>query len=440
MAYIPISKEEQQEMLNFIGVNHFNDLLEAIPEELITKEDLNIPESLSENELMKHVMELASKNTAATSFAGGGAYDHFIPAAISHILQRSEFYTAYTPYQAEVSQGTLQAIYEFQTMIGKLTKMDVVNASMYDGGTSLAEAILMANGISGKNKVIISDTLNPRYVSIIESYISDNEIELEIIPSKEGKYDLAALEKALTDDTAAVVLQQPNFFGVIEDAFQISDMVKSKNILLIASIDPASLSVIAPPGDYGADIVVGEGQSLGIPLNFGGPYLGLFAAKKEFIRKMPGRIIGRTEDMDGNRGFVMVLQTREQHIRREKATSNICTNSGLMALAATVYLALLGETGFKQMGQITLSNSHYLANEITKLNGYRLKFNQPFFKEFVVETPVPASDLIQKLSAKGILAGIDISRYKVGTGLLVSVTEKRTKEEMDYFVQCLKEL
>ncbi|GAB4185898.1 MAG: aminomethyl-transferring glycine dehydrogenase subunit GcvPA [Calditrichia bacterium] len=440
MAYIPISKEEQQEMLNFIGVNHFNDLLEAIPEELITKEDLNIPESLSENELMKHVMELASKNTAATSFAGGGAYDHFIPAAISHILQRSEFYTAYTPYQAEVSQGTLQAIYEFQTMIGKLTKMDVVNASMYDGGTSLAEAILMANGISGKNKVIISDTLNPRYVSIIESYISDNEIELEIIPSKEGKYDLATLEKALTDDTAAVVLQQPNFFGVIEDAFQISDMVKSKNILLIASIDPASLSVIAPPGDYGADIVVGEGQSLGIPLNFGGPYLGLFAAKKEFIRKMPGRIIGRTEDMDGNRGFVMVLQTREQHIRREKATSNICTNSGLMALAATVYLALLGETGFKQMGQITLSNSHYLANEITKLNGYRLKFNQPFFKEFVVETPVPASDLIQKLSAKGILAGIDISRYKVGTGLLVSVTEKRTKEEMDYFVQCLKEL
>lgn len=439
MAYIPNSDKDRQEMLHVIGVESFDELIDNLPREFVLRKDLNVPSAMPENELIHHFLELAGKNKTTICFAGGGSYDHYVPAAIAHILQRSEFYTAYTPYQPEVSQGTLQAIYEYQTLISRILKMDVVNASMYDGGTALAEAVLMAHGINGKKRVVVPFYLNPRYLSIIRTYISDTSIELITAPAKEGQTDLAELEKLITDETSAVVIQQPNFIGILEDAPAISELVHRKNALLIASVDPTSLSVLKAPGDYNADIVVAEGQPFGIPVNFGGPYLGIFAAKKEFIRRMPGRIIGMTEDLEGKRGFVMVLQTREQHIRREKATSNICTNSGLMALAATVYLSLLGETGFRQLGEAIVGRAQYLAKGISTIPGFRLKYDKPFFKEFLVSTPVPASTIIEKLAKKDILAGIDVSRYGLDEGLLIAVTEKRTRGEMDAFIHSLRE-
>jgi glycine dehydrogenase subunit 1 len=439
MAYIPHSENEEKEMLKFIGVDRFEELLKDIPEEVKFKGEFNIPNGMSEMDLVSHFRDLVDKNSTTICFAGGGAYDHYVPAAIAHVLQRSEFYTAYTPYQAEVSQGTLQAIYEYQTLISRLLKMDVVNASMYDGGTALAEAVLMAHNINNRKKIVVSNLLNPRYLQLIRTYTSDMDVELVVLNHKEGTYDPELLRSAVDENTSAVIVQQPNFFGILEDPFEVSKIAKEKGALLISVVEPTSLSLISPPGDYDADIVVAEGQPLGIPLNFGGPYVGIFATKKDYIRKMPGRLIGMTEDRDGKRGFVMVMQTREQHIRREKATSNICTNSGLMALAVTVYLSLLGKTGFEQLGQTILSKGAYLADQIQSINGFRLKYNKPFYKEFLVETPVPAGEIIKKLAEKKILAGIDVSRYDIEEGLLIAVTEKRTKEEMDLFVKALKE-
>ena len=438
MHYFANSDKDLQEMLQEIGIKNCKELLDTIPEDNFFKGEFDMDSAMSENDLMQYFNKLADKNKKMVNFAGGGSYDHYVPAAIQHILQRSEYYTAYTPYQPEVSQGTLQAIYEFQSLISKITKMDVVNASMYDGGTALAEAILMAVQVKRKNKVIVPENLNPRYFSIIETYLSDTEIEIVKLSCPDGVVDVSSLKSVLDDSTAAVILQNPNYFGLMENAPEISKAVHESRSLLIASVDLTSLSLMIAPGDYDADIVVAEGQPFGMSVNFGGPYLGVFAAKKEFIRKMPGRIIGVTEDVDGKRGFVMVIQTREQHIRREKATSNICTNSGLNALAATIYLSLLGETGFNQLGRITINNSHYLAEEICKLPGYKMKYNKPFFKEFLIETPVPASEIIEKLENENILAGIDINRFNKGEGLLIAVTEKRTKNEMDKFVNSLK--
>ncbi len=438
MHYFANSDKDLQEMLQEIGIKNCKELLDTIPEDNFFKGEFDMDSAMSENDLMQYFNKLADKNKKMVNFAGGGSYDHYVPAAIQHILQRSEYYTAYTPYQPEVSQGTLQAIYEFQSLISKITKMDVVNASMYDGGTALAEAILMAVQVKRKNKVIVPENLNPRYFSIIETYLSDTEIEIVKLSCPDGVVDVSSLKSVLDDSTAAVILQNPNYFGLMENAPEISKAVHESRSLLIASVDLTSLSLMIAPGDYDADIVVAEGQPFGMVVNFGGPYLGVFAAKKEFIRKMPGRIIGVTEDVDGKRGFVMVIQTREQHIRREKATSNICTNSGLNALAATIYLSLLGETGFNQLGRITINNSHYLAEEICKLPGYKMKYNKPFFKEFLIETPVPASEIIEKLENENILAGIDINRFNKGEGLLIAVTEKRTKNEMDKFINSLK--
>ncbi|CUS77050.1 glycine dehydrogenase (decarboxylating) alpha subunit [Candidatus Kryptonium thompsonii] len=444
MGFVPNTDEDRQEMLKAIGVSSFEELISDIPEEIRLKEDLKLPEPLSEYEVLKELQSISEKNldlNHAISFLGGGAYDHFIPSAVFTIISRSEFYTAYTPHQAEVSQGTLQAIYEYQSMICRLTGMDVANASMYDGGSALAEAVLLALGYTGRNEVVIAGPVNPNYLTVVRTYTHPRRANVKLTKFDSGVCDIDDLKAKITDQTACVVVQQPNFFGNIEDVFEIEKLTHSKGALFIVAIDPISLGILVPPGEYGADIVIGEGQSLGIPLSFGGPYLGIFATKEFLIRKIPGRLSGVTIDRNGERGFTLTLQTREQHIRREKATSNICTNQGLMMLAATVYMALMGKQGLREVATLCLQKSHYLAEQISKIDGFKLKYNQPFFKEFVVQTPIPASKIKEKLQAKKILPGIDLSKFSgYGDGLLIAVTEKRTKKEMDLFVEELKSL
>lgn len=437
MSYIANSDADKQAMLKEIGVSRFEELIDFIPEEHRVKGSLNIPKALSEYEIGLHMNELADKNITGISFLGGGAYDHYIPAAVRHILWRPEFYTAYTPYQAEVSQGTLQANFEYQSMICRLTGMEVANASMYDGGSALAEAVLMALGHTRKRRILVCPGLNPNYLQIIETYILNMDAEIVKLPEDEGTLDQEAIKSYLDDDTAAVVVQNPNYFGIIQDLNGLADAIHEKKALFIQFVDPISLALLTPPGELGADIVISEGQALGNALNFGGPYLGIFATTKKLVRKMPGRITAQTVDLEGRRAFVNALQTREQHIRREKATSNICTNSQLCALAAVVYLSLMGESGFRQVAEASFYKSHYLAEQIEKLPGYKLKFNKPFFKEFVVETPVPARKIIDELADKGIFAGISLSHIGMENGLLIAVTEKRTRAEMDLLVSAL---
>jgi glycine dehydrogenase subunit 1 len=444
MGFVPNTEEDKKEMLKAIGVSSFEELISDIPPEIRLKEELNLPEPLSEYEVLKELQSISEKNldvNHAICFLGGGAYDHFTPSAVFAIISRSEFYTAYTPYQAEVSQGTLQSIYEYQTMICRLTGMDVANASMYDGGSALAEAVLLSIEHTERTEVVIAGPVNPNYLKVVKTYTHPRRAEIKLTRFDDGVCDIEDLKQKVTDKTACVIVQQPNFFGNIEDVFEIEKVAHSHGALFIVAIDPISLGLLVPPGEYRADIVVGEGQPLGIPLSFGGPYLGIFAVKEFLIRKMPGRLSGITIDRDGERGFTLTLQTREQHIRREKATSNICTNQGLMMLAATVYMALMGKQGLKEVATLCLQKSHYLAEKISQIKGFKLKYNQPFFKEFVVETPIPASVIKEKLQAKKILPGIDLSKFDgYGDGLLIAVTEKRTKKEMDIFVDELKNL
>ncbi len=447
MSFFPNTNADQQEMLNKIGVNSFTDLIKNIPAELLFRGELKLPAPLSELEVMQLLASLASKNENCQDnicFLGGGAYDHFIPAVVKHIISRSEFYTAYTPYQPEVSQGTLQAIYEFQTMICELTGMEVANASVYDGGSALAEAVLLACGYNHRKQVLVSSTVNPNYTSIIKTYCYGRGIDIHILDWENGVTDLHMLEKQISVQTAAVVIQHPNFLGCLEEMETISGITHNNGALLITSNDPISLAILQPPGEYDADIVTGEGQSLGNPMSFGGPFLGLFAAKKELIRYMPGRIVGQTEDKNGKTGYVLTLQTREQHIRREKATSNICTNQGLNALAATVYLSLMGKSGLPKVAQLCLQKSHYLSDKIREIDGFNLKFDRPFFKEFVVEVDSDrsADDLMKQLLRKKIFAGISLHPVseKLGNCFLCAVTEKRTKNELDYFLNALREL
>jgi len=401
MSFIPNTYEDRKQMLKAIGVDSFEDLLKNIPDELRLKRELNLPKPLSELEIRNELQALSEKNKAATeavSFLGGGAYDHFIPAAVGHITSRSEFYTAYTPYQAEVSQGTLQAIYEFQTLICELTGMEVANASMYDGGSALAEAALMAVSETQRPEVLVSKAVHPNYRQIIKTYFHGQKLELKEIPLDDGITSLDELKRLITDKTAAVIIQQPNFFGLLENVFDAEPIIHEKGALFITSNDPISLGILAAPGEYGVDIMTGEGQALGNALNFGGPYLGLFAIKQKYIRKMPGRLVGATVDTQGKRGYVLAMQTREQHIRREKATSNICTNQALCALAATVYLTLMGKQGIKKVAELCLQKSHYLANAIASLEGFGFKFTQSFFKEFVIKCPLPPGELITRLN------------------------------------------
>jgi glycine dehydrogenase subunit 1 len=443
MGYIPNTEDDQKLMLEKMGARVFQDLLKTVPESIRLKDKLKLPKGISELELVQLLQSISGKNKGTDkliSFLGGGAYDHFIPSVVNHILLRSEFYTAYTPYQPEVSQGTLQSIYEYQTLICQLTEMEVANASMYDGASAVAEAALMSLAETGRNEILVSSSLNPNYYRVLCTYCERGGIKIRKIELKDGVTDIGALESKISSQTAGYILQSPNFYGLIENTEEIEKKVHSAGVLLIMVCDPISLAMLKTPGEYGADIAVGEGQPLGNSLNFGGPFLGFFACMQSLIRKMPGRLVGETVDSKGRRGFVLVLQTREQHIRREKATSNICTNEALCALAATVYLSLLGKNGLRKVAELCLQKSHYAAELISRIDGFKLQFPGQFFKEFVVETPFLASRIIKLLLKKNILAGIDLSRFdrKLKNSLLISVTEKRTKQEIDYLVESLR--
>ena len=445
MDYVPNTDKNREEMLKKIGVKDFSQLIQGIPQSVLLKEDLELPPPLSELELVQLLRNLSQENRSADeliSFLGGGAYDHFVPSVVNHILLRSEFYTAYTPYQAEVSQGTLQSIYEFQSLICELTGMDVANASMYDGASAAAEAALISHSSNRKKEIVISDSLHPAYKRVLKTYCSGLDLKIITCSAENGQVQPSDLKKNLSSDTSCVILQSPNFYGVIEDVAKIETTVHSAGALLIMVCDPLSLGILKSPGELGVDIAVGEGQGMGNHMNLGGPFLGFFTAKKEMIRRLPGRLIAVTTDTKGQRGFVMTLQTREQHIRREKATSNICTNEALCALASTVYLSLMGKNGIKEVANLCLQKAHYAMEEITKIKGFKLKYQAPFFKEFILETPVSAGEIIKKLLHKNIMAGVDISQIdpRFEDSLLICVTEKRTKKEIDYFVDQLKGL
>ena len=443
MHYLPLTPQDEKEILERLGVPTFQALIDQIiPKHLQYHEKCGLPESLSETGVRKLLRNLASKNynsNQLTSFLGAGVYDHYIPAIVDNLISRSEFYTAYTPYQAEVSQGTLQTIFEYQSVICELTGMEVANASMYDGGSALAEACHMASVIKGKKKVILSELIHPFYIKIVKTYTKECDMQIALCPSKDGVIDFDALNDLLDENTSCVAIQQPNFYGFLERMPDIESLVHSTNALLISVVDPISLGIMAPPGEYNADIAVGEGQAMGIPQGFGGPLLGVFASKKEFIRSLPGRIVGETTDIEGKRGYVLTLQTREQHIRREKATSNICTNEAICALSSLIYLCSLGKQGIIDVGNLCLYKSHYLYTRIKELKGIKPAFQQEFFKEFIVETEKPAQDVLDSLLKYKIFGGVPLSKFNenLQNHILIAVTEKRSKEEIDRFVDIL---
>ena len=445
MPYISNTERDRQKILKAIGVNKFEDLLTAIPEKLRMKSPLALSQPLSELEINKNIKAKTDKNISCevvNSFLGGGVYDHFIPAAVDAIVSRPEFCTAYTPYQAEVSQGTLQYIFEYQTLICELTGMEIANAGMYDGASSIAEAILMAVRKNHLTKAILPATLNPNYIQVIKAYTEGNGIELLFAPEKDGVTDLSALESMLNDTIGSVVIQTPNFYGNIEDAKAIESIVhKNPKCLLIACVDPVSLAILMPPAEYNADIAVGEGQALGNNMFFGGPLFGFFATKLDMARLMPGRIVGGTIDKDGKKAYVLTLQAREQHIRRAKATSNICSNESLCTLAAVVYLCLLGKEGLVEIATQSAQKAHYTANELCKIPGFALAYPKTyFFKEFVLKTPKKAEEIIKALLSGNIYAGIDLAPYGKPDELMIAVTEKKTKAEIDSFVQAMREV
>jgi len=441
--YLPLTDQDREEMLAEIGVKTVEDLFKDIPREVRLQQDLDLPPAMAESEVFKHLNTLASKNKHfhnCVSFMGAGVYDHFIPSVIKHITGRSEFYTSYTPYQPEISQGVLQAIFEYQTMICQLTGMDVANASMYDGGTAVAEGAVMGCGATRRSKVLVSRSVSPFYRAVLQNYFNSRGLEVEEITIKDGHTDRLDLENKLGDDIAAVILQQPNFFGLIEDMEGISELVHNHKSTLVVSADPLSLALLKPPAEYGADIVVGEGQGLGVPASFGGPLLGIMAAKSKFVRQMPGRIAGETVDSEGNRGYVLTLQTREQHIRREKAASNICSNEALVALGAAVYMAAMGPQGMREVAEQCLQKAVYARESISALKGYDDVFPGTPFKEFAVTVPGDPAELNKKLLEKNILGGVDLAPFypELKNTMLFAVTEKRTRDEIDALVRELE--
>lgn len=444
MDFRPNTQKDREEMLKTIGVKSIDELFSDIPPALRFKGDMKLPPGMSEYEVAKHLKSLAGKNTAQdyACFIGAGAYDHYVPSVVRHVLARSEFYTAYTPYQPEVSQAVLQSIYEYQTMICELTGMDAANASMYDGASSTAESVTIAAGLTRRKKAIVSRTVNPETRAVIKTYAAGHDIEVAEVGFEQGVTSLKSLHEALDKDVACVVTQQPNFFGNIEPVDEISQDVRSVGASLIVSVNPITLGVLRPPAEYGAEIVTGEGQVLGNPLAFGGPYLGVLAVKDKYLRRMPGRLVGMTKDTRGQRGFVLTLQTREQHIRRERATSNICSNEALNALAAVVYLTWLGKEGIREIGRICVNKAHYLAEGIKSIKGYSLAWTTPFFNEFAVKCPVAPEKIVQSLLDRKILAGYPLGRAypELKDYLLIAVTEKRTKEEMDNLLAGLEGL
>ena len=441
--YIANTPEEQKRMLGVIGAASIEELLIRIPGKARLPRSLGIPASIAETDLIRHMTALAARNADADShvcFMGAGSYDHYVPSPINHLISRGEFFTAYTPYQPEASQGTLRTIYEYQTMIAELTGMDVANASIYDGASSLAEAALMAHAATGRNEIAVSRAVNPLYKRVTATYCEGTGVRLRNAAAPEGVTDLAAAKKAVGPKTAALVIQTPNFYGCLEDIAAAAEVAHAAGALLVVVADPVNLGVLEGPGKLGADIVVGEGQGLGVPMSFGGPNLGVFAAKNELVRRMPGRLVGVTVDRDGERGFVLTLQTREQHIRRAKATSNICTNVALCALMATIYLATLGRRGLVRVGELSAAKAHYAAERLAKVPGVSLRFAAPFFKEFALKLPKPPERVAARLARQGFLAGVPLKSLdrSLGDCLLVAVTEKRTKAEIDAFAAALE--
>ena len=441
MRYLPNTAQDQRAMLDTVGARSVDELLAKIPPKARLSRPLQLPPALAETDLVRHMRELAAADADAdayTCFLGGGAYDHYVPSPINHLVSRGEFLTAYTPYQPEASQGTLRSIYEYQTMIAELTGMDVANASIYDGASSLAEAVLMAQSVTGRAEAVLAGGVNPLYRRVVETYGEGPGTRLRDAPAPDGVLDGAAA-KLVGAKTAALVVQSPNFWGCLEDVAAAAELAHRAGALLIVVADPVNLGVLEAPGRQGADIVVGEGQGLGVPLSFGGPYLGVFAAKQEFVRRLPGRLVGATVDADGRRGFVLTLQTREQHIRRAKATSNICTNVALCALMATIYVATLGKQGLARVGELSMAKAHYAADRLTRIPGVTLRFPAPFFKEFTLTLPKPPERVVARLAKDRILAGVPLKRFdrKLGACLLVAVTEKRTKAEIDALADAL---
>jgi len=440
MPFIANTALQQQQMLAEIGLT-MDDLFSDIPADMMCK-DFNLPSGMSEQQVRNHLAELAGKNsTDLTCFLGGGFYDHFIPAAIYSLISRSEFYTAYTPYQPELAQGTLQAVYEYQSAICRLCDMEVSNASLYDGGTAIYEAMMMAIRQTRRNKVIVDDSVNPIYRVMLKSYSNNLNIGFEETENVNGLSNREQILAKIDSDTAAVILQNPNFFGCVDDFTDIAKAIHEKGALLIVSCYPIALGILKTPGQMDADIVVGEGQSLGMPMSFGGPYLGFMATRKKFIRKMPGRIVGRTTDANGKEAFVLTLQAREQHIRRDKATSNICSNEALCALTALVYLSLMGKEGLKETAQLCADKASYAYKRLTSIGSVEPHFKAKwFFNEFVIDLPCEAADVIAKLIEKGFAAGFPLSRYYNGmdNSMLICVTEKRSKQEIGMLAEALE--
>src|SRR5829696_6513331 len=433
-------------MLEAMGLGSAEELFDSIPEDLRLTRSLNTPAGLSEIELLDRFEQMGARNTGARriSFMGGGAYSHYIPTIVDHILTRSEFFTAYTPYQPEISQGTLQTIFEFQTMVCQLTGMEVANASMYDGSTALAEAVLMAERVTKRSKAIASSAAHPQYLEVVRTYVQHAGIHLEVVPfDKRTGQSWKSLAEAVDDQTAALVVQSPNFFGCVEDVSALADAAHAKGALLAVVITEAmSLGLLKSPGACGADIVVAEGQSFGVPLSFGGPYLGLFSTREKYARQIPGRLVGEAYDKQGRRGFVLTLATREQHIRREKATSNICTNEGLIALAATVYLETMGRRGLQEVAGQCAQKAAYARRRIAALEGFSLPYSAPVFNEFVVRAPSDAAALLRRLAAShNVTGGLALSRYFPGrpNDFLVCVTETNKRAEIDALVSGLKQ-
>jgi len=442
MRYIPNSPEERAEMLATIGLNSAEELFRSIPKDVRLQRALNVTDPLAESEVIASLETMAAKNTGATksSFIGAGVYAHYSPTVVDHLIQRSEFFTSYTPYQPEISQGTLQYIFEFQTLICQLTGMEVANASMYDGSTATAEAYLMARRVTRRDKIVVGRSVHPEYREVARTYSKHNDSEIvEIGYDETGR--ITGLEE-LDDKTAALVVQSPNFFGCIEDLKALADAAHAVGALFVVVVTEAiSFGLLRSPGVCGADIVVGEGQSFGIPMSFGGPHVGLFAAQEKYVRQMPGRLCGIAYDKNGKRGFVLTLSTREQHIRREKATSNICTNQGLIALAATIYMETMGKRGLQEVAAQNAQKAAYSAKQIASVDGFSLPFSAPHFNEFVVRGPRPAVEILERLRTQnGVLGGLALSKYFDGhdNDFLVTVTELNSKQQIDALTNALK--
>lgn len=443
MTFNPHTDEDRRAMLEVIGTGSVDALFAPVPER-VRYPELDLPPALTEMEAAHRMQELASQNVtppAEDIYMGAGSYQHYVPATVGQILARGEFYTAYTPYQPEVAQGTLQVIYEFQSMVAELLGVEVANASMYDGATAFAEGALMSVATSRKkNRIVVAGTVHPSYREVMHTYVDEAGVEVvEVEPKNPFVLTVEDLEPHVSDDLACIAVQYPNFFGAIEDIDAFVKFAHDHDALLVVSTNPIPLALLKSPGEMGADIVTAEGQSLGVAQSYGGPYVGLLGSTQKIVRQMPGRIAGITTDAEGKRGYVLTLQTREQHIRREKATSNICTNQGLMATAATVYMSSLGPEGFREVSNASYQNAHYLAGELAKIDGYELAYDAPFFHEFLVKTPKPASEIVSDLLAEGILGGVDLGRFKDewSNYLLLATTELNSKRGIDRFIEVI---